>query len=324
MSQTIRGLHHVTATVDEAQPDLDFSEGVLGLRLVKRTVNFDNHGVYHFYYGTGTGAPGTIWTTFPYHGRGVAPGIQGAGQVTATAFSVPAGALEPWQARLRAAGRSVAWTEPRFGEQVLVVRDPSGLALELLPDARDGRAPWTSGGVGAEMAIRGLHSVTLLLRSRGPTLEFMQQFLGFEVVEEDGPRTRLAAGEAAPGHLVDLVDAPDAPAARNGLGTVHHVAFAVANAGVQLRVREELIRAGRQVTEVRDRTYFQSIYFREPGGVLFEVATVQPGFTVDEPADALGESLKLPPWEEPHRAEIEAALVPIERPAVPATRHRAG
>ena len=323
MSHPIRGLHHVTATVDEAQPDLDFSEGVLGLRLVKRTVNFDNHSVYHFYYGTAAGAPGTIWTTLPYHGRGVAPGVHGAGQVVATAFSVPAGALDFWQARLRTMSRPASWTEPRFGERALVLRDPSGLALELVADEHDPRAPWSGGGIGAEAAIRGLHSVTLLLRSRGPTIELMTGLLGFDVIEEDGARTRLAAGGLAGGHLVDVVEAPDAPAARNGLGTVHHVAFAIVGADEQLRLREELIRAGRQVTEVRDRTYFQSIYFREPGGVLFEVATMQPGFTVDEPADALGENLKLPPWEEPHRATIEATLAPIERPAVFANRPRA-
>jgi glyoxalase family protein len=323
VSHPIRGLHHVTATVDEAQPDLEFAEGVLGLRLVKRTVNFDNHSVYHFYYGTATGAPGTIWTTFPYHGRGVAVGVHGAGQIVATAFSVPAGALDFWQARLRALGRPALWTEPRFGERALLVHDPSGLALELVADEHDTRAPWPGGGVGADAAIRGLHSVTLLLRSRGSTIALMTGLLGFEVIAEDGVRTRLAAQRATVGHLVDLVEEPDAPGARNGLGTVHHVAFAIGSADEQLRLREELIGAGRQVTEVRDRTYFRSIYFREPGGVLFEVATMQPGFAVDEPADALGERLKLPPWEEPHRSAIEAALPPIERPAVLANRERA-
>lgn len=324
MTHPIRGLHHVTATVNEAQPDLDFAEGLLGLRLVKRTVNFDNHSVYHFYYGTATGEPGTIWTTFPYHGRGVPPGVHGSGQIVATAFSVPAGTLDAWQARLRAGGRSTSWTEPRFGGRALAVGDPSRLVVELVADASDTRAPWTGGGVGADSAIRGLHSVTLLLRSRGPTVELMTRHLGFEVIGEDGPRTRLAAGGAAAGHLVDLLEAPDAPAARNGLGTVHHVAFAIEDADAQLRLREELVRAGRQVTEVRDRTYFQSIYFREPGGVLFELATIRPGFTLDEPADALGERLKLPPWEEPHRTAIEAALPPIERPAALANRPRAG
>jgi glyoxalase family protein len=306
-------LHHVTATVDEAQPDLDFCERLLGLRLVKRTVNFDNHSVYHFYYGTGSGAPGTIWTTFPYHGWGVPAGVQGAGQVVATAFSVPAGALERWRARLEAAGLRPRDGAPRFAECPLVVRDPSGLAIELVPDTRDARAPWPGGGIDAGMAIRGLHGVTLLLRSRAPTVELMTGLLGFQIVDEMPERTRLAAGGNAAGHLVDLVEGPEAPAARNGLGTVHHVAFAIADADQQVELRQELLRRGAEVTEVRDRTYFQSIYFREPGGVLFEVATIAPGFTVDEPIERLGESLKLPPWEEPHRAEIEDTLPRLDR-----------
>ncbi len=306
-------LHHVTATVDEARPDLDFCRRLLGLRLVKRTVNFDNHGVYHFYYGTESGAPGTIWTTFPYHGWRVPAGVHGAGQVVATAFSVPSGTLERWRTRLATAGLRPEDGAPGFDERPLVVRDPSGLTIEMVPGARDPRAPWTGGDVEPGMAIRGLHGVTLLLRSRAPTVELMTGRLGFEVVDETPDRTRLAAGGNAAGHLVDLVEAPDAPAARNGLGTVHHVAFAIAGAGEQLELRQELLRHGTAVTEVRDRTYFQSIYFREPGGVLFEVATVAPGFTVDEPLDRLGEALKLPPWEEPHRAAIEATLPPFDR-----------
>jgi glyoxalase family protein len=313
VTHPVQHLHHVTATVDEAQPDLDFCEHLLGLRLVKRTVNFDNHSVYHFYYGTESGAPGTIWTTFPYHGWGVAVGTHGAGQVVATAFSVPAGALGFWRSRLEAAGVAVVEGMARFGERGLAVRDPSGLVLELVEDARDARAPWSGGGVSVDAAIRGLHDVTLLLHSRGPTIELMTDLLGFRVVRESGTRTRLAAGADAPGHLVDLVEAPDAPAARNGLGTVHHVAFAIGSAEAQLALRAELIARGRDVTEVRDRTYFQSIYFREPGGVLFEVATTAPGFAVDEPLPALGQSLRLPPWEEAHRAEIEATLPRLDR-----------
>lgn len=308
MEHPIQRLHHVTATVAAAQPDLDFCERILGLRLVKRTVNFDNHGVYHFYYGTESGAPGTIWTTFPYHGWGVPTGVHGAGQIAATAFSVPLGALESWGARLESSGFAPEQGVPRFGAQSLSLRDPSGLVLELVADGRDARAPWNGGGVDGAIAIRGLHSVTLLLRARAATVAFMTSLLGFQVVDEAAGRTRLAVGGDAPGHLVDLVEAPGAPTARNGLGTVHHVAFAIAGADAQLDLRRELLRAGRDVTEVRDRTYFQSIYFREPGGVLVEVATMAPGFTVDEPLDALGQALKLPPWEEPHRAEIEATL----------------
>jgi glyoxalase family protein len=309
---SLLGLHHVTATVDQAQPDLDFWERLLGLRLVKRTVNFDNHHVYHFYYGTETGAPGTIWTTFPYHGWGVPVGVHGAGQITATAFSVPASALDAWRERLAEAGVAGVEGAPRFGECPLTFRDPSGLVMELVAGP-DERPPWTGGGMAPAIAIRGLHGVTLLLRDRAATIELMTGLLGFEVVDEMPGRTRLACGGSAAGHLVDLFEAPGAQAARNGLGTVHHVAFAIGTAEEQLELRERLLRRGRKVTEVRDRTYFQSIYFREPGGVLFEVATVSPGFAVDEPPEGLGRALKLPPWEEPHRDGIEAALPRLDR-----------
>jgi glyoxalase family protein len=308
----IRHLHHVTATVAVARPDLDFCRGLLGLRLVKRTVNFDNHSVYHFYYGTEQGTPGTIWTTFPYAGWGVPPGVQGAGQIVATAFSVPAGSLDRWRGRAAAAGGAeVGEGTERWSAPSLTLRDPSGLLLELVADGRDSRAPWTAGGVPADAAIRGLHSVTLLLRERTRTIELMTGLLGFAVVGEMPGRTRLAVGGDLPGHLVDLVESKDAPPARNGLGTVHHVAFAIAGADEQLRLREELVRLGYEVTPVRDRTYFQSIYFREPGGVLFEVATMAPGFTVDEELESLGSALKLPPWEESNRPAIEATLPPL-------------
>jgi glyoxalase family protein len=304
----IRHLHHVTATVAAAQPDLGFCRGLLGLRLVKRTVNFDNHSVYHFYYGTERGTPGTIWTTFPYAGWAVPPGVQGAGQIVATGFSVPPSSLDAWVRRAAAAGVATSEGAERFGAHTLVLSDPSGLQIELVGDQRDERTPWSGGGVDSRTAIRGLHSVTLLLRDRAPTIAFMTDLLGFAVVDEMSGRTRLAVGGDSPGHLVDLVSSDAAPSARNGLGTVHHVAFAISSGEEQIRLRDTLLGLGYEVTPVRDRTYFQSIYFREPGGVLFEVATMAPGFTVDEPLDALGGALKLPLWEEPHRATIEAAL----------------
>lgn len=311
MPAQILGLHHVTATVDDAQADLDFCLDLLGLRLVKKTVNFDNHDVYHFYYGTEQGAPGTIWTTFPYKNRGVRVGRKGAGQVVATAFSVPAASLDSWRARLQASGAHVSGEDDRFGETVLRFDDPSGLWFELVGAREDTRAPWTGNGVGAEAAIRGLHSVTLMVRALPASLALLTEVLGYTVVAQEGHRTRVAAGGRAPGHVIDLVLEPDAPTAVNGLGTVHHVAMAIGSADEQLALREELLARGLAVTDVRDRCYFQSIYFREPGGVLFEVATVQPGFTVDEPLDTLGRGLKLPPWEEPHRPVIESQLVPV-------------
>ena len=308
MELRLLGLHHVTATVDDAQADLDFCLEGLGLRLVKKTVNFDNHHVYHFYYGDEHGTPGTIWTTFPYKGHGVPIGTKGAGQITATSFSVPHGSLPWWRGRLEGRGLAVVDAGPRFGEEILHVTDPSGLVIELVATTRDSRPPWLGGGVDTGAAIQGLHSVTMTIRQPPATLDFMTQRLGFEVVGDEGDRVRLALNGDAPGHAIDVLHAPDAPHARNGLGTVHHVAMAIGSAEEQLALRSALLAAGVGVTEVRDRQYFTSIYFREPGGVLFEVATVQPGFAVDEPLAELGRGLKLPPWEEPHRAGIESGL----------------
>jgi glyoxalase family protein len=307
----ILGLHHVTATVDDAQEDLDFCLDGLGLRLVKKTVNFDNRHVYHFYYGNREGTPGSIWTTFPYKDRGVPDGRKGAGQVTVTSFSVPHGSLDSWRVRL--AARAVASTDvaARFGEPVIRFADPSGLTIELIGAAHDQRTPWLAEGIDAAAAIRGLHSVTLVVREATKTVELMTSLLGYTVVDEMDSRIRLAVNGGGPGKTIDVAHRADAEPAVNGLGTVHHVAMAVGSADEQLRLRGELIRYGCKVTEVRDRCYFQSIYFREPGGVLFEIATVQPGFAVDEDPASLGRDLKLPPWEEPHRADIEAALVPI-------------
>jgi glyoxalase family protein len=312
MTHAILGLHHVTATVDAAQQDLDFCLELLGMRLVKKTVNFDNHHVYHFYYGNERGAPGTIWTTFPYKDRGVRVGTKGAGQVVTTSFSVPAESLSYWRDRLGRNGAEARSVQTRFGENGLATIDPSGLWFELIGAERDTREPWTGSGVDDPYAIRGLHSVTMTVRSATPTLDLMTGVLGYQVIETDGARTRVAAGGPAPGHAIDVIEDPTADPGVNGLGTVHHVAMAIATSEEQLRLREDLLERGLRVTEVRDRCYFQSIYFREPGGVLFEVATVQPGFTVDEELRALGQSLKLPPWEEPFRAEIESGLVPVE------------
>ena len=306
------GLHHVTATVDDAQDDLDFCLKGLGLRLVKKTVNFDNHFVYHFYYGDERGAPGTIWTTFPYKDRGVRVGTKGAGQVTVTSFSVPTGSFQFWRTRLASRGIAVSDVEPRFGEPAIRFSDLSGLVFELVATDHDHRAPWIAEGFDGESAIRGLHGVTILVRDPKPTIDFMTRLLGFEVVAEQGRRTRLAAGGATPGHLIDVAHDANADPMVNGLGTVHHVALAVSSDEEQLRLRDALLRDGAKVTEVRDRTYFKSIYFREPGGVLFELATVAPGFTLDEPAARLGRELKLPAWEEPHRAAIEAQLPKVE------------
>jgi len=310
----ILGLHHVTATVDTAQDDLDFSVGALGLRLVKKTVNFDNHHVYHFYYGDERGTPGTIWTTFPYADKGVPVGKKGAGQIVTTSFSVPAGSLTAWRTRLGKYSIAVVDIEDRFGDAAIACSDPSGLEFELIASKHDGRAPWVGREVDADMAIRGLHSVTMVVRSADATLDLMTKVLGYHVIKDEGNRIRVGVHGGGPGKAIDIVVDPHAQPAVNGLGTVHHVAMAVATADEQLRLREVLLRHGARVTEVRDRCYFTSIYFREPGGVLFEVATAGPGFTTDESLEDLGTSLKLPPWEEPHRPAIERGLADVVVP----------
>lgn len=307
----ILGLHHVTATVDEAQPDLDFCLNTLSLRLVKKTVNFDNHHVYHFYYGNERGTPGTIWTTFPYHGRGVRVGRHGAGQVVATAFSVPAPSLDMWRERCVGTGAATDRLADRFGEEAIRVIDPSGLVFELVGTTRDPRTPWTGGPVDGDGAIRGLHHVTLMVHDPEPTVALMRTVLGFEVIADTGGRLRVGVGDGAPGRVIDIAHDPAAPAAANGLGTVHHVAMAIGSAEEQLALREALVGLGLSVTPVMDRQYFQSIYFREPGGVLFEVATIRPGFLVDEDLADLGRGLTLPPWEEPQREIIAQGLAPV-------------
>lgn len=308
----ILSLHHVTATVDDAQTDLDFCLRALGLRLVKKTVNFDNHSVYHFYYGDRIGTPGTIWTTFPYANKGVRVGAKGAGQVTTTAFSVPTGALDSWRLRLGRHGIAVADIESRFGEPAIAFSDPSGLDFELIATDHDDRSPWITEDLDLDTAIRGLHSVTITVRDPAPTVALMTKLLGYSVIEETEGRIRVAVHGGGPGRIVDVAHHRDIETAVNGIGTVHHVAMAIPTEAEQLALRAELIAYGCQVTEVRDRCYFKSIYFREPGHVLFEVATVAPGFTVDEDEAALGRDLRLPPWEEPHRPEIESSLADVK------------
>jgi glyoxalase family protein len=313
MDKPIRSLHHVTATVSNAQDDLDFYTGLLGQRLVKKTVNFDNTRVYHFYYGDEKGTPGTIMTTFPYGLLGVRQGKHGAGQITVTSFSVPAGSLPFWIERLSFAGIPFSSEDSGFGEEVIRFTDPSGLVIRLVETRRDARAPWRKADIADENAVRGIHSVTLTVPDPKRTLAFMNEIMETSVVGEREGALRVGVNGDAPGRLVDIVPAADA-AGVNGIGTVHHVAFAVDDPEQQLEIQRELRRRGVQVTDVMDRQYFRSIYFREPGGVLFEVATIPPGFTADESIADLGTALKLPPWEEPKRAVIEAGL-PTVRPS---------
>jgi glyoxalase family protein len=255
---------------------------------------------------------------------GVRTGVHGAGQITVTSFSVPPGSLRAWRERLHAAGVAFEAGEARFGGGALRVVDPSGLLVELLEGPGDERTPWlTAGGPASDHAIRGIHGVTLTVRDAGPTLELLVEGLGAELVAREGSRTRVALGGDLPGHYLEILEAPDAPAAVNGLGTVHHVALAIATDEEQLAARETLMRRGLNVTEVRDRQYFRSIYFREPGGILHEIATLPPGFTVDETLAELGSGLKLPPWEEASRAAIEKALPEVRVPGAGGDRRSA-
>src|SRR6186713_3254718 len=311
MDKPIRSLHHVTATVSDAQDDLDFYTGLLGQRLVKKTVNFDNTRVYHFYYGDEKGTPGTIMTTFPYGQLGVRQGTHGSGQITVTSFSVPAGSLPFWVDRLSYAGVPFTAEDSGFGEDALRFRDPSGLTIRLVEGKADARTPWRKQDIDDARALRGIHSVTLTVPEPKKTLAFMNELMETSVVGEREGGLRVAVNGDAPGRLVEIVRDADR-AGINGVGTVHHVAFAVDDPDQQLEVQRELRRRGVQVTDVMDRQYFKSIYFREPGGVLFEVATIPPGFTADESVPDLGTSLKLPPWEEPRRALIEAGLPTVK------------
>jgi glyoxalase family protein len=309
MSVKFAGLHHVTAIADNPQENVDFYSGILGLRLVKKTVNFDDPGSYHLYYGDAVGNPGTIMTFFSWPG---APrGRIGTGQVSAMSFSVPEDSLGYWTERLIERGVRFEQPKKRFDETVLAFRDPDGLAVEIVArPGREGGEFWEQSPVPAECAIRGISGVTLSERSRKVTADLLTDFLGFEEVEEEDGRTRyLTAGSG--GSFADVLEQPDGLRGLTAVGTVHHVAWRAPDEETQATWQEEISDRGFHVTPVLDRNYFRSIYFREPGGVLFEIATDPPGFTVDEDPDHLGEHLKLPSWLEEDRGRIEQVLPPV-------------
>lgn len=308
------GLHHVTAVAGDPQANLDFYTGTLGLRFVKRTVNFDDTTTYHLYYGDETGSPGTAFTFFPF--AGARPGRPGRGQAVATAFAVPDGSLDYWSERLAASPATVGDRLTRFGAGVLPFEDPDGQPLELVETDPDDLPiePWTGGPVPDDRAIRGFFGVTLHSAKPEATANVLD-ILGFDRVgseDDGGERVRyVAAGDHAT--VVDVLHRHP-PRGRPGVGTVHHVAFRAADEAAQLQWRDRLSEAGQFVTPQKDRQYFQSIYFREPGGILFEIATDGPGFTVDEDVDALGSALKLPERLAPEREGIEAALSSLDPP----------
>jgi catechol 2,3-dioxygenase-like lactoylglutathione lyase family enzyme len=303
-------IHHVTAIAGDPQRNLDFYAGVLGLRLVKLTVNFDDPGSYHLYFGDETGGPGSILTFFPWpDGQ---RGRQGTGQVGTISLAVPPASLGWWIERLVRHGLKYDGPTRRFDEQVLAFADPDGLLLELVATPRVAGLPgWTDGPVPAEHAVRGMLGVTVWEDGDRGTAAFLTSLMGLRQVGEEGNRLRFESAVAGSGTVIDLRRVPGFWAGAGGVGTVHHVAFRAASDEAQLEHRARLVSAGVEVTPVVDRQYFHSVYFREPGGVLFEIATDPPGFTLDETAAELGTSLKLPPRYEPMRDRIERTLPPI-------------
>jgi glyoxalase family protein len=301
------GIHHVTAIAGSASRNLDFYSRTLGLRFVKRTVNFDDPGTYHLYYGDETGQPGSILTFFPW--AHVAPGRLGVGEAQETMFRVPESAMGYWTHRLVEKGVVHETLTKRFGKSVLPFKDPDGMRLALVGVPGIETEPgWASGEIPAEHAIRGFHGVSLLLKDAAPTGAILTDVLGFADAGEDSGLKRFKA-ESPMGGIVDIRAAGEFLPARMGAGSVHHIAFRAADDETQRAMVEKLARHHRiGTTEQMDRNYFRSVYFREPGGVLFEIATDEPGFAVDEPAAELGRSLKLPPFLETRRAEIEAML----------------
>lgn len=300
------GLHHVTAMASDARANLRFYSEVLGLRLVKKTVNFDDPTTYHFYFGDAVGSPGSILTFFPW--SGLRRGRPGRGQVGAIAFAVPSGSLDFWADRLKANGTTVAALPPRFGEPVLGFADPDGLPLELISTSLGDQLRAAPSDVSEANAIRTIHSVTLPVGAESAARRVLEQTMGYAVIGTEQGRPRFSVGSGGPSTWVDLLVTPQGASGLSGAGTVHHVAFRVPDDQAQLVARRELTEAGLGVSPVMDRNYFHSIYYREPDGVLFEIATDPPGFAIDEPVEQLGQALKLPSQYETHRKEIIAAL----------------
>lgn len=313
MSKQITGIHHVTAIASDPQRNVDFYAGVLGMRLVKKTVNFDDPGTYHFYFGDEIGHPGTILTFFPI--PRAFQGSRGAGQAAVTALSIPAGSLGYWVDRLKAHNVKMDEVVSRFGEDSVAFYDPDDLLLELV--AHEGSTPgeaWDGSPVPAEHTIRGVHHVRLDERQLAPTETLLTGTMGFQLTQTEGNLVRYEVGDGSAGAIVDILHAPNAREGRVAAGTVHHVAFRTPDDNAQDAWRHELLGLGYHVSPVMDRSYFHSIYYREPGGVLFEIATDTPGFLIDEATDSLGMSLKLPTQYEHMRDALDVRLPKISVP----------
>jgi glyoxalase family protein len=321
MHKELLGIHHITAIAGEPQENLDFYAGLLGLRLVKLTVNFDDPGTYHLYYGDGTGHPGTIMTFFPWP---KAPrGRKGTGQVTATSFAVPKDAIRYWADRLDEHRIAHGAPSERFGEQALSFADPDGLGIEIIATANiQTERAYTDGPVPAEYAIHGFHSATLTEAGYQRTAALLTDTMGFRLVQQEGNRFRYAAKSGDAGAIADVLCAPEQRPGRVAAGTVHHIAWRTADDQQQDAWQKELAGLGYDVTPIIDRKYFHSIYYREPGGILFEIATDPPGFAIDEAPEELGSKLQLPPWLEPGREKLLAILPPLRLPGAAHTVHK--
>ena len=311
----IRGLHHVTAVTRDAQGNVDFYRNVLGQRFIKKTVNFDVPDSYHFYFADEIGTPGTVLTFFVW--QNVKRGIRGNGETAAVAYSIPAGSISFWQNYLAVKGIPVHPVEQRFGTSVLPIDDPDGMRIELIEsDSPADIHYWENGPIPPAHALRGFHSVTLWLDQMEATAELLTNQMGYTFAGQEEDRYRFVGGPGSLASTLDILHRPVQPEditseAVFGSGSIHHIAFRVPTDELQLEYQSNLREAGYGVTPVRDRSYFHSIYYREPGGVLFEIATEGPGFAIDEPLEALGESLKLPEWFESTRTAIESDLPPI-------------
>ena len=307
MEEKISGLHHITAIAGNAKQNLDFYTKVLGQRFVKKTVNFDDPGTYHFYFGNETGTPGTVLTFFPW--QNVRQGYNGTGMATNIGYSVPEGSLEFWAARFKEFNVKHEELFEKFGEQHLAFQDPDGLKIDfVVPLKEDSRNPWVTDEISSDVATKGFHSVTLTLKRPEPTVAVLTGILGYHLLKQEGNHYRFITDSIDNANIVDLVIAPDVPAGLNAAGTNHHVAFRVKDDNILMDYREKVLSKGYNITPKIDRDYFYSLYFREPGGVLFELATDNPGFTKDESAGELGTHLKLPKQYESARAQIEEVL----------------
>lgn len=306
----ITGIHHVSAIASDLHSNIRFYKKLLGLRLVKVTVNFDDTSQYHLYYGNETGEPGTLITFFIFGPDG-RPGRRGSGQVDGVAFSIPKDSCDAWIMHLSQNDIAFEGPEKRFSEDVITLYDPDGLRIELVA-SRDSRSAWNNSSIEEQMSIRGLHSATLSLKDLKRSRELYEDKLAFKQLQEAENRIRYALGQSAPASYLDIVEEPDRLSGSGGVGTVHHIAFRVNDDRGQLDLRRPLMRGGYRVTPVLDRHYFSAMYFREPNTILFEIATDPPGFLVDQSVEGLGKGLSLPPWLEKERSEIEAKLEPLD------------